>query len=300
MLQTCPELVMCSGRYEARIAPSAGGRVTHLSWLDDSGHTVQLLAPLSDTSFDSHQWPKAGAFPMIPFANQLPDAGIFAKHEWGKLVSVTASGRQHGLVHRRAWKVNSANKIHIHLSFTHDQVSVDWPWRFSAEMEVDLHDHGMAVMLRLTNNAEQAMPAAIGWHPYHPLESPLAKASKLVFEADQIVPLDSSGKISPRHEWAPFSAFPPLKTFVGTTAFSGWKHAASLKINHNVEIKIGGHGWDNQVIHQPASGQYICVEPITLLPGAIGQYLEPDGLGILLPGKTLTATWTCAAHTPKV
>ena len=298
MLQTFPELFMRSGRYEARIAPNAGGRVTRLSWVDDEGNPVQLLVPLSDTSFDSHQWPKAGAFPMIPFANQLPDAGIFSKLEWSEIVSSSASGRQHGLAHRRAWAVKSANQSHVHLSFTHDLVSVDWPWRFSAEMEVGLHDHGMTVQLRLTNHAAQAMPAAMGWHPYHPLESLPADASELVFEANQTVPLDDAGRSFPRHEWAPFSSFPPLKTFLATTAFSDWKHAASLKTNLNLDIKIGGRGWDNLVVHRPVSGEYICVEPVTLLPGTIGQNLEPNGLGILLPGKTLTAVWTCAACTP--
>lgn len=298
MLQKYPELLMRFGRYEARIAPSAGGRITRFSWLDDGGKQVQLLVPLCDANFDSHQWPKAGAFPMIPFANQLPDVGIFKKLELGKLVASSPSGRQHGLVHRRAWRVNSANKSHVHLSCSHDQVSVDWPWRFSAEMEVDLRDHGMTVVLHLTNNSAQPMPAAIGWHPYHPLGSPMADASELVFEADQTVPLDSFGSSLPQHEWAPFSAFPTLAAFVNTTAFSGWKHAASLKTSRGLEIKIGGRGWENLVIHRPASGKYICIEPVTLLPGAIGQNVDANGLGVLLPGKTLTTFWTCAARTP--
>jgi aldose 1-epimerase len=290
---------MCSGRYEARIAPNAGGRVTRLSWDNDWGHRAELLVPLTNANFDPHQWPKAGAFPMIPFANRLPDAGIFSELEWGKIVSVSPNGRQHGLIHRRAWKVNSANKSHVHLSFTHDQVSVDWPWRFRAEMEVTLQDHGMTVALSLTNNAEQPMPAGMGWHPYHPLESPLTNVPVLVFEAHQIVPLDSSGRSSPRHEWAPFLSFPPLQTAVETTAFSGWKQTASLKTNHDVEIKIGGQGWDNLLVHRPANGKYICVEPITLLPGVIGQNVEPNGPGVLLPGKTLTTVWTCSADACK-
>ena len=297
MLETQPELIMRAGRYEASIAPNAGGRVTRLSWVNDWGHRAELLVPLTSANFDPHQWPKAGAFPMIPFANRLPDAGIFSELEWGKIVSVSPNGRQHGLVHRRAWKVNSANKSHVHLSFTHDQVSVDWPWRFSAEMEMDLHDDGMVVVIRLTNNAEQPMPAVIGWHPYHPLASTQDNAAALVLEAKQRIPLEKSGRISPRHKWSSFSAFAALDTVIETTAFSGWKHDARLKKSLDIEVQIGGQGWDHLVVHRPVDSNYICIEPVTLLPGEIGQTVDPNGLGMLLSGETLTAIWTCAART---
>ena len=64
-----------AGAYTATVAPAAGGRVASLSW--HSGATqCPLLVGWDGRPFDEHHWPKAGAFPMLPFANRLPRDGF--------------------------------------------------------------------------------------------------------------------------------------------------------------------------------------------------------------------------------
>src|SRR3954462_7314058 len=136
-----PALDLRAGPYAARVAPAAGARLTSLEW-NDGGARRSLLVPWDGQDFDEHHWPKAGAFPMLPFANRLPREGF---RFGGQQVSPEAGPggfAQHGCAHRRAWQVAEHADRHAELRLEHG-ASVSWPWSWSARQEVRLDEDGI-------------------------------------------------------------------------------------------------------------------------------------------------------------
>ena len=120
--------------------------MTHLSH-DAFGN---ILVPMQDTVFDPLHWPKAGAFPLMPFHNRITSARF------------THNGRQHGLLphpsyggdvmhgpaHRRPWHVKAIrdDRLEIRLDYVTDN---DWPFDFRAEQRFHLREGGIDIDLVL-------------------------------------------------------------------------------------------------------------------------------------------------------
>ncbi|MFW8236820.1 hypothetical protein ACOID8_35290, partial [Klebsiella pneumoniae] len=73
---------------------------------DTRGDLFDYLMPLGNEPFASDEWPKAGAFPMLPYTNQLRDDTL---HWQGRTITAreaaVASSSLHGWGLRRAWEV---------------------------------------------------------------------------------------------------------------------------------------------------------------------------------------------------
>jgi aldose 1-epimerase len=270
-----------SGPYTARIAPAAGGRIGALTW-SRGATTVPLLVEWDGSPFDEHDWPKAGAFPMLPFANRLPREGfVFG----GRQVQPEAGSDGfplHGVAHRREWSVAEQSAHRVVIRFMHEAANACWPWPWTAEQEISLGADGLTVKLTMRNDSSETMPGAMGWHPYHPVREGMTDAD-VSFAATARRQLDGDGRAGEQDH-------PPVFATAGggTAAFTGWKGEARVPAHVAGAVAIRSRGADVLVLHRPTSGGYVCIEPVTLLPGKLA-VASP-----LQPGESRALTWTCS------
>lgn len=266
------------GPYTAEIAPAAGGRVASLVWRE-GGVRCPLLVELQDDDFDEYQWPKAGAFPMLPFANRLPREGFRFAGEGYRPQPCPSGFALHGIAHRRAWQVVDASSQRARLRLVHDPGGEGWPWPWTAEQDIELGAHGLRVTLTLRNDAVEPMPFGLGWHPYHPV------AARLHFMATGRRELDAQGRAG--DEDGP----PVLDMVAGETAvFTGWDGRVQIPSTGAGTIAVTCQDVGALVVHRPATGDYLCAEPVTALPGWLGQSAAD---GVLGPAQMRTLAWRC-------
>lgn len=280
LLRGDPLALRC-GPYTAVVVPAAGGRVASLTW-DDGVDPVPLLVEWSGSEFDEHQWPKAGAFPMLPFANRLPPDGFLFAGARHRPQPGPSGFALHGMAHRRPWQVREMSSRHAQLEQVHEAGEEGWSWPWTAQQDIVLDDRGLQVTLRLRNDGDHAMPAGLGWHPYHPAASAQA-VSSLQFAAAARHALDALGRAEATPQAAVFEGHP------GETAvFTGWSGKVRLPVAGRRVIVTRCEGATSLVLHRPVMGDYVCAEPVTALPGRLG---EADQ--VLQPGEVRTLTWTC-------
>ena len=285
MQLSCRELVeLRSGPYRARIAPEAGARVASLAWCG-AGRELDLLVPWDGAPFDEHGWPKAGAFPMLPFANRLPARG-FRFGERDVRPEAAPNGLvQHGVAHRRPWRLVAVSPDRATLRFDAD-ATAGWPWAWSADLVMSLGTSGLTVRMSVRNRSREAMPLGMGWHPYH-ATPPGLLAHDLSFDAAARHELDAEGKAA-RADAAPAFGMQPGET----AAFSVWAGYARLR-SAGGRIAVSCAGARHLVLHRPAGADYLCIEPVTVLPGRLGEDAAWRGPGVLGPGQARQLSWTC-------
>ncbi len=287
MRLACEEMIELGfGPYSARVAPAAGGRIAALAWRD-GGASVPLLVEWDGQAFDEHAWPKAGAFPMLPFANRLPRDGFVFRGTLVRPEPGPAGFALHGSAHRRAWSVVESTSQRAVMRCTHDGGDAAWPWPWVAEQVVELGQRGMTVTLSIKNEATEPMPLAMGWHPYHPADPDMAGGG-LGFSAHARHELDEDGRACDQVEMPLFTMQPGE-----TAAFSEWTGSACLRSPARGSIVVSCTGVSGLVLHRPVRGSYFCAEPVTLLPGRLGEKSESDGSGVLPARQVRQFTWTC-------
>lgn len=287
MRLACDDMIeLGSGPYSARVAPAAGGRIAALTWREGE-RTVPLLVEWDGQAFNEHDWPKAGAFPMLPFANRLPREGFVFRGTLVRPEPGPAGFALHGSAHRRAWSVVESTSQRAVMRCTHDGGDAGWPWPWVAEQVVELGQRGMTVTLSIKNEASEPMPLAMGWHPYHPADPDMA-GECLEFTARARHELDENGCAGSQIEKPSFTVQPGE-----TAAFSEWIGSARLHFPAKGCIAVSCTGASGLVLHRPVRGNYFCAEPVTLLPGRLGEKTESDGSGVLHAGRVRRFTWTC-------
>lgn len=286
-----PVLTLRAANYEARLAPSAGGRLASLDWVGPGG-PQPLVVPWDGQPFEAHFWPKAGAFPMIPFANRLTPEGFSFRGRQVQPQHGPQGFPLHGLAHRRVWQVVAAGEDFAYLRLAH-LPDADWPWAFTASQSICLSAHGILLELAVRNDSAETMPLSIGWHPYHPIDESFA-AEGLLICAKARHELDPQGRATEVTSSSVFGS-----DTGETVAFSGWDGNMRLQTVAAGSITVACKGSSRVVFHAPATGRYVCVEPVTQLPGRLGEAsatsgTEPSRTGALPSGATSSLSWHCA------
>lgn len=273
------------------MAPAAGGRLASLDWVGQGG-PQPLLVPWDEQPFEPHDWPKAGAFPMIPFTNRLAPEGFFFGGRQVRLQSGPQGFPLHGLTHRRVWQVVKTDEDFASLQLTH-QPNADWPWAFTAHQSIRLSAHGLQLELAVRNDSAQVMPLSIGWHPYHPVNESFT-SNDVAMRAKARHELDAQGRAT---ETTSSPVFGMIRGEV--TVFSGWDGIAKLRSGDAGSITVACKRSSRVVLHIPAAGSYICVEPVMQLPGHMGEALagngtKPSWANALPALATASLFWHCA------
>lgn len=269
-----------AGAYVARIAPAAGGRIASLS-CEQGGELVQLLVPWEGGDFDAHHWPKAGAFPMLPFANRLPPDGFLFGERRVRPEPGPGGFALHGVSHRKPWDLLERSGEHARMRYVHEAGDESWPWAWSAWQDVRLTAQGLGVALCVRNESAEGMPLGMGWHPYHPAPRAVLPGD-LDFRATARHDLDAQGQASARGVDAGFHM-----QRGETAAFSGWSASLRLRGASGGAIRVRTEGASGLVLHRPQQGDYLCAEPVTVLPGQLAS------APLLRSGETRRLRWHC-------
>ncbi len=257
-------LLLTTRGARATVDVRAGGR---LASLVVDGHEL-----LVTEGPDAFSW---GIFPMAPFAGRLRNATFrFRGRSW-HVPADRPPHAIHGLVATRPWRVDEAGTISIGLGA---------PWPFAGRLSQSFELSPGQLGFRLALEADEPMPATIGWHPWFlrqprssgrgfagsarpgPLELDFAARSMYLRDAEGIA---TARLVTPRP--------PPWDD-----CFTDLLRPPTLRWPGYLELTLESSCAEWVVFDEPAHA--ICVEPQTGPPD--GPNLRPQVIG---PGQPLVA-----------
>ena len=150
------ELRIGDGSLEAVLLPEAGARLHRLRAF---GH--DLLRTPSDPSQHLREPIFWGGYLMAPWCNRLA-AG--ATPVGGRTVNLAPNfpdgSAIHGQVHAIPWTVTGAATCSVRGG------GDGWPWPYAVTLTAEARDASLSLRWRLTNLADEPMPAGMGFHPW--------------------------------------------------------------------------------------------------------------------------------------
>lgn len=260
-----------NGAISARLAPASGGRIASLA------HEVhgEILVPMDQASFEPEFWPKAGAYPLIPFHNRVRDGRFSWKGAHYQLpLHPSEPHALHGFGSRRAWTAKDVQESSATLELQHE-ADTYWPWSLCAQQHIVLEADGLALKLSVTNLSDSVMPAGLGWHPYFVKAREIEDDAELSWSiGEDMIPTGESTRD---------------RTCGATQYLSNWRKVIVTLLNGMRLAMTSGPLLSHLVIHDVAP-EYSCVEPTSHLANALSAVPEHAGdrLVPLAPNETLT------------
>ena len=281
-------LELMAGAMRCLVLPACGGSLGGL-WLGES----PLLRPSGPEDWVSGDATRLAGFPLVPFSNRI--AG--ARFDWqGKAITLPRnqpgeSHALHGLGWQRPWQVMAQAPSRAVLELTHAG-GADWPWPFVARQEIVLTPDALVLTLSARNLTAQAVPLAIGHHPY------FARAGAILqMTAAQVWLADPNNL--PDHAVPPadaldFSQPAPVadravdNCYVGVNwpVQIGWPDRDhGLRLTASTELPCA-------VVYSSAANNAFCVEPVSHLSNALNLPQASPAMPVIAPGATVACTIT--------
>jgi aldose 1-epimerase len=237
---------MRAGDVRLSIDPRQGGRMASLRIGDREVLLTEGWGPI--------RW---GCYPMAPFAGRIRDGRFAFRGRDVQLPLNLPPDAIHGTVFERPWEVASATEDLVVLT---TDLGPAWPYRGMVTQSIGLGPGGLDATLEL--QAEEAMPVALGWHPWFrrylgddtsSAEVDLIIAAESMFErgTDGL----PTGRLVPPRERPWDDAFSGLRT----SPIVRWPRALEVTISSTAEVWV--------VYDEAVEG--VCVEPQTAPPDAI-------------------------------
>lgn len=259
----------------AIFSPEMGGRLLQLKYRD----SVDIVVPTTPHRFGVLNWPRAGAYPLIPYHNRLANASIsVAKQDLLLLPHPAAEPHTlHGPSHSRPWRAVSRapNRFIMEIDYDADP---HWPWRFSAQQDFLLQDSSLTVRISLTNLDSRPMPAGLGWHPYFAAaEQPETDAMTHWPHKEDYLPTGDRVVIVDRKSFEQQA----------TSYLDEW-NSATIQLSGARAVMIAASPFDFLVVHR-GDPNHVCVEPVTHIANAWNLGLDGASVGarVLRPGEVL-------------
>jgi aldose 1-epimerase len=289
-----PRITISNDFLEAEIAPHLGARLCRLRALNDG---VDLVVPLVEWDAPPHGWPKAGAYPLIPYSNRIRDATLKFGHHTHALAQhpLDRPNALHGHAQRRAWEVVTAGSQRAELAL-HSDACADWPWPFAATFGFELIDNSLRVGFSVSNRGERPMPVGLGWHPFFATDA----QSTLRFDAARRWELD--GRCLPtgrsfgatartelsRASWADADCVEYVSEWDGTAVLE--RDAGTLRITADSPLT-------HLVVFAARGAGFVCIEPVSHVADGFNlaaQGIDGTGMQVLEPGESLASNVTLA------
>jgi aldose 1-epimerase len=225
-----------------------------------------------------------GCYPMAPFAGRIRDGSFAFRGQEVQLPLNLPPHAIHGTVFERPWTVTSQADDHLDLTI---DLGPAWPFRGTVTHSIGLDPGGLQATLAL--EAEEAMPAALGWHPWFRrcLEDALDGLGTTSAEVELVV--DAASMFERGADGLPSGALVPPHSGPWDDAFTGLRTSPIVRWPGALEIALSSTADVWVVYDEPVEG--VCVEPQTAPPDAInlaaatGQ--EPD---VADAGEPMTAS----------
>jgi aldose 1-epimerase len=251
-------LLLSAPGVEVIVDLAAGGRVASL--LVDGR---ELLKTSRDGPRD---W---GSFPMAPYAGRVRDAEFVFDGELRRLPATLPPHAIHGTVLDRAWRAIDDSTIGIDLG-------PDWPFRGRVIQRFELTSDSLGCRMEI--QADERMPASIGWHPWFIRRIPgLTGELELDVEPGAMYVRDAAGIAT--GELVPPTPRP------WDDSFTALRRPPVLRWPGFLELTIESDCPDWVIYTEPTEA--LCVEPQTAPPNALNA--DP---AIVEPGRPLTAEMT--------
>jgi aldose 1-epimerase len=263
------------------LAPAAGGSIAGFEW-----RGTPLFRRCPPAAKRGREPLDLAGFPMLPFASRIRDGRFPWQGRSIELPPMVAgdAGPIHGQAWRQPWSFRRTGERTGVLETICE--AGDWPWRHGCEQRITLHDDGFALTLVLTNLADGAMPAGLGWHPYFDRAGArltAATRARLTGSVEHGVPLaqDDAG-----FEGAAVAALRLDHCFTGWpgTVLVDWpERGCALVLAATAPLRY-------LTVWVPPGSDSFCVEPVTHVPDAANLAAPADwGWASIEPGESLAA-----------
>lgn len=224
-----------------------------------------------------------GSYPMAPWCNRLPAGRSRAAGHDLDLPSNFFDGTAiHGQVATIPWTRESAGV------FTIRGGGDGWPWPYEVRQTILVGGDGLTLTLAVTNLADDAMPAGLGFHPWFREPVEVAINARSVFRSNldpSPLPEPVSGELDRRTAgplgmgvdaaWTDLAAPPIVLTWPD--------HALRATVDVSPTVRY-------VVAARLANADATAVEPETHAPAGLRRLArgEPGALALIDPGETLS------------
>jgi aldose 1-epimerase len=298
---------------EVSVMPSAGNRAYEMKV---HGHNILYFAGKDLAQYEKRP-PMDGVPFLAPWGNRLDEAAFWANGKKYQLnpglgnLSLAPLPIHGLLVTSPLWKVTEvaadAHSAHVtsRLEFwKYPQLMAQWPFAHEYEMTYRLADGVLEVRTTVTNLSAEAMPLAIGFHPFYRIPDVPRDEWTAHLPARQAVLTDA--RLIPTGEFQPMDLPDPLP-LKGRTLDNGfrdlvrdgegraafWIEAGGKK----VEV-LFGRNYPAAVVWEPAGREFICFEPMAGITDAVnlnheGKY--PDLQTVASGSKWTESFWIRAS-----
>lgn len=271
--------------WQLSLLPQWGGRIARLR-----ATGMDVLVPLEADGFDPLAWPKAGAYPLLPYSNRLRDARLQFQGREHVLPAHPAARPHtlHGVAHTLAWQVETCSAEQLLIAC--DYHGEHWPWPVRFEQHFVLDCAQLKITQRVFNRGDTPMPGGLGLHPYF-LRQPGMRAR---FVAQHDWPIDDqylpSGERRTLGEALQFDSRDSTEV---AHYLSGWDGLLQLNYHQGALRLQAAEPLSHFVAFAPAGATYICLEPVSHLADAFNaetaQWADV-GTQVVAPGGSLEAT----------
>jgi aldose 1-epimerase len=290
-MQTAQRYSLSNEFLDLELIPEWGGRLSRLRVVESNR---DLIVPIESDAFDPLNWPRAGAYPLVPFSNRIANARLtFEGKSWDFPAHPAASPHAlHGVGHTVKWSVDRPvrdNQITMRMAYE----GPHWPWAFSATQQYRLRGLTLEHEMSVTNDSDRAMPVGLGFHPF----LTIGPQSRAVFDAGRSWSIGADAL--PDGQWLTLSEPTEWKAqehsgkeFVGY--FSEWSGRAEVLSEAGKLTLSAGPSFSHFVVFVPASGAFLCLEPVSHV--ANGFNLDASGL----QGTGTRTLWSGQTWTERV
>jgi aldose 1-epimerase len=273
-------LPVTGGEISVELLPDLGARLHRLQF---AGH--ELLRTPAD--LDAHRrepffW---GAYTMAPWCNRVSTGPLVVGRRTIDLASNFFDGSAiHGQVYMRPWEVTGDAQLQVRAG------GDGWPWPYEVSLRLGISGHTMVIDQRLTNLADDPMPAGIGLHPW------FVRPIRVAIRADLVYPTNTNSPARPSPVDGPLDLRRPTEVAAGLDAT--WTELDDLP----VELRwptLGVHATIRAItptLHitaaNPTDIDALAIEPQTHAPQGVRRLIngEPGALTWLAPGAELRQT----------
>jgi aldose 1-epimerase len=290
-------LTLSNSVLEAEIAPQLGARLCRLRSLGGHERGTDLVVPLREWDAPEHGWPRAGAYPLIPYSNRIANARL----EFEGVSHVLAPhpldlpNTLHGHAQRCAWRTHAHHSQRAELVLD-AQACEHWPWPFEARIAFELDANALNVHFSLRNSGTSRMPAGLGWHPFLALDA----ASTIDFDARRRWELDETflptghafivdaPTTLTRDDW---------QTRPCAIYASEWNGEARIERDAGTVLLTAKAPFTHLVAYTPREGTFFCLEPVSHVANGFNftaRGIEGTGMHTLAPGASFAARATLA------